>query len=70
MCEQESLLDQLEHKYSTEIQNTSDISNTYDIQSCVTPRKHNISVHSTSTPPFFTLATLIKINVRMLPTYR
>ena len=30
---------QLENKDSTEIQNTSDISNTYDIHSCVTPRK-------------------------------
>ena len=42
---------QLENEYSTEIQNTSDISNTYDIHSCVTPLKHNISVQDTSTPP-------------------
>ena len=47
MCEQESLPDQTEHKYSTAIQNTPDISNTDDIHSCVTPRKQNISVHST-----------------------
>ena len=30
---------QLENKYSTAIQNTSEISNTDDIHSCVTPRK-------------------------------
>ena len=53
MCEQESLPDQLEHKDSTAIQNTSDISNTDYIHSFVTPRKQNISVHATSTPPFF-----------------
>ena len=42
---------QLENIDSTSIQNMTDISNTDDIQSCVTPRKHNISVHSTYTPP-------------------
>ena len=41
---------QLQHKDSTSIQNTVDISNIDDIHSCVTPRKHNISVHATSTP--------------------
>ena len=41
---------QLENKYSTEIQNTLDITNTDDIHSCVTPRKQNISVQTTSTP--------------------
>ena len=61
---------QLENKDSTKIQNTSDISNTDDIHSCVTPRKHNISVHATYTPPCLTLATSIKRNVRTLPTYR
>ena len=45
---------QLEHKDSTEIQNASDISNTYDIHSCVTPQKQNISVQATSTPPRLT----------------
>ena len=30
---------QLQHKYSTSIQNTVDISNTDDIHYCVTPRK-------------------------------
>ena len=48
---------QLENKDSTSIQNTSDISNTDDIHSCVTPRKQNISVQATSTPPH--LKTLI-----------
>ena len=48
---------QLENKDSTAIQNTSDILNTDDIHSCVTPRKHNISVQDTSTPP--PLTTLI-----------
>ena len=41
---------QLENKDSTAIQNTSDISNTDDIHSCVTPQKNNISVQATSTP--------------------
>ena len=45
---------QLENKDSTSIQNTSDISNTYDIHSCVTPQKQNISVQATSTPPRLT----------------
>ena len=45
---------QLQHKDSTSIQNTSDISNTNDIYSCVTPRKQNISVQVTSTPPQLT----------------
>ena len=61
---------QLEHKDSTAIQNTSDISNTDDVHSCVTPRKHNISVQATSTPPCLTLATSIKTNARTLPTDR
>ena len=45
---------QLENKDSTSIQNTSDISNTDDIHSCVTPQKQNISVQATSTPPRLT----------------
>ena len=40
---------QLDNKESTAIQNTSDISNTDDIYSCVTPRKQNYSVKATST---------------------
>ena len=42
---------QLQHKDSTTIKNTSDISNTDDIHSCVTARKQNSSVQATSTPP-------------------
>ena len=57
MFGQEYVPDQLEHKDSTAIQNTLEISNTDDIHSCVTPRKQNISVHATSTPPCLTLAT-------------
>ena len=41
---------QLENEDSTEIQKTSEILNTYDIKSCVTPRKQNISVQATYTP--------------------
>ena len=40
---------QLENKDSIAIQNTSDISNTDDIQSFVTPQKQNYSVKATST---------------------
>ena len=42
---------QLENKDSTSLQNTLDISNTDAIHSCVTPRKQNISVQTTCTPP-------------------
>ena len=70
MCGQEYLPDQIEHKNSTAIQNTSDISNTDDIHSCVTPRKQNISFHATSTPPCLNLATSIEGNLRKLPEYR
>ena len=45
---------QLQHKDSTSIQNTVNISNIDDINSCLTPRKQNISVQATSTPPFLT----------------
>ena len=44
----------LENKDSTAIQNTSDISNTYDIHFCVTPRKQHCSVQATSTLPSLT----------------
>ena len=44
----------LEHKDSTEIQNKSEILNIDDIHSCVKPRKQNISVQATSTPPCLT----------------
>ena len=45
---------QLQHKESTSIQNKVNISNTDDIQSCVTPRKQNTSVQDTTTPPRLT----------------
>ena len=45
---------QLQHKESTSIQNTVNISNTEDIHSCVTPQKQNISVQATYTPPCLT----------------
>ena len=45
---------QLENEDSTGIKNMSDISNTDDIHSCVTPQKHNISVQATYTPPCLT----------------
>ena len=45
---------QIQHKDSTFIQNTVNISNTDDIHSCVTPRKQNTSVQATSTPPCLT----------------
>ena len=45
---------QLENEDSNAIQNTSNISNTDDIHSCVTPQKQNISVQATSTPPRLT----------------
>ena len=45
---------QLQHKDSTSIQNAVNISNTDDIHSWVTPRKQNISVQATSTPPSLT----------------
>ena len=45
---------QLENEDSTVIQNTSDISSTDDIHSCVTPQKQNISVQVKSTPPRLT----------------
>ena len=41
----------LQHKDSTSIQNTVNISNIDDIHSCVTPQKQIISVQATSTPP-------------------
>ena len=45
---------QLQHKDSTSIQNTLDISNTDDIHYCVTPWKQNISVQAKYTPPRLT----------------
>ena len=45
---------QVQHKDSTSIQNKINTSNTDDIHSCVTPRKQNISVQATTTPPRLT----------------
>ena len=45
---------QLENEDITSIQNTSYISNTDDIHSCVTPQKQNISAQTTSIPPCLT----------------
>ena len=45
---------QLQHKDSTSIQNTVDVSNTDDIHSCLTLQKQNISVQATSTSPRLT----------------
>ena len=61
---------QLQHKDSTSIQNTVNISNTDDIHSCVTPRNQNISVKYTSTPPPLTplITTLPILPVEVLKT--
>ena len=48
---------QLQHKDSFSIKNRVNTSNTDDIHSCVTPRKQNISVRDTSTPPRLTPLT-------------
>ena len=45
---------QLENEDIITIQNTSEILNTDDIHSCVTPRKQNVSVQATSKPPCLT----------------
>ena len=52
---QTSISSQLKNKDSNAIQNTSEISNTDEIHSCVTPQKQNYSVHATSTLPILTL---------------
>ena len=58
---------QVQHKDSTSIQNTVNISNTDDIQSCVTPRKQIISVQATSTPhcltPLITTLPLLPVEL-------
>ena len=59
---------QLQHKDSTSNQNKVNISNTDDIHSCVTPRKQNISVQATSTPPRLTpLITILPLLPVELP---
>ena len=51
-------------------QDKVNISNTDDIHSCVTPKRHNISVQSTSTPPCLTplIATLPFLPVELPKT--
>ena len=49
-----SISSQLDNKYITTNKNKNNTSNTDDIHSCVTPRKHNYSVQATSTPPCLT----------------
>ena len=43
-----------QHKGSAPNQDKTNISNTDDIHSCVTPKSHNISVQATYTPPRLT----------------
>ena len=43
-----------QHKGSASNQDKVNIINTDDIHSCVTPKRHNISVQATSTPPSLT----------------
>ena len=43
-----------QHNGSDSNQDKVNISNTDDIHSCVTPKRHNISVQATSTPPLLT----------------
>ena len=45
---QTSISSQLDNKYITTNQNKNNTSNTYDIHSCVTPRKQNYSIQVTS----------------------
>ena len=57
----------LQHKDSASIQDKVNISNTYDIHSSVTPKRHNISVQATSTPPrltpLITTLTILPVEV-------
>ena len=51
-----------QHKGSASNQDKVNISNTDDIHSCVTPKRHNISVQATSTAPCLTpLITILPI---------
>ena len=57
-----------QHKVSASNQYKVNISNTDDIHSCVTPKRHNISVQATSTPPRLTpLITTLPILPVELP---
>ena len=57
-----------QHKGSASNQDKVNISNTDDIHSCVTPKRHNIRVQATSTPPRLTpLITTLPILPVELP---
>ena len=57
-----------QHKGSASNQDKVNISNKYDIHSCVKPKRHNISVQATSTPPRLTpLITTLSILPVELP---
>ena len=57
-----------QHKGSASNQDKVNISNTDDIHSCVTPKRHNISFQATSTPPRLTpLITTLPILPVQLP---
>ena len=59
---------QLKNKEMTSIQNTSDITNTKYIHSCVTPRTQNINVHATSkTPRLISLVNTLPLVPVKLP---
>ena len=49
-----SISSQIDNKDSTTNQNNNNTSNTYEIHSCITPRKQNYSVQATYTPPSLT----------------
>ena len=60
-------MSRLDNKHITTNQNKNNISNTYDIHSCVTPQKTNYSVQATSTPNHLTplYATLTIPSVKL-----
>ena len=49
-----SISSRLDNKHITNNQNKNNISNTYDVHSCVTPRKQNYSFQATSTTTHLT----------------
>ena len=59
-----------QHKGSASNQDKVKISNTDDIHPCVTPKRHNISVRATSTPPRLTplITTLPILSVELPKT--
>ena len=64
---QTSISSQLDNKEITTNKNKNNTSNTYDIHSCVTPRKQNYSVQATSTTTNLTSlnATLYLTSVKL-----